>query len=68
MITPLSKGQPGLTKVLVQPDAEVMLGNLRGQARLQSTELPRSSHPRRYWPSQIDSVLNRWPVWKDFFR
>src|SRR5262245_24177385 len=33
------KGQPGPTKLLIQPDAEVMQGNLRGQARLQPTEL-----------------------------
>src|SRR5215472_12306981 len=33
------KGQPGPAKLLIQPDAEVMQGHLRGQPRLQPTEL-----------------------------
>ena len=45
------KGQLGPTKLLIQPDAEVMQGNLRGQARLQPTELMGS------FPIQAEGML-----------
>src|SRR5262249_48410157 len=45
------KGQSGPAKLLIQPDAEVMQGNLRGQARLQPTELMGA------FPIQAEGIL-----------
>src|SRR5438067_771831 len=51
-ISQVHKGQPRPAELLIQPNAEVMQGKLRGQARLQPTECmgPFSIQPKATRP------------------